>query len=202
LDDSTTAGVYHQVGKGGLIWLKHRPVDFSLSKEAAAQIVDATRLAAGRVGLKWRETNYLLLRRGPYFIAAGMDESTEDPPHRLHGRFVNLFDAGLQVQNDILITPGSRYFLLDLDTAGPGQPRLLASACKAMLLHKSGNQLHFTVEGVRNTPAVMLLTAGRVPQFVTLDGKPVTTCDYSAKEHLLWIHFENDSVPRDLSVNF
>jgi hypothetical protein len=194
--------VYHQVGKGGLIWLKQRPVDFSLSQEAAAQIVDATRLAAGHVGLKWRETNYLLLRRGPYVIAAGMDESTDDPPHSLHGRYVNLFDADLAVQNEILVTPGSRFFLLDLDAAGRGQPHLLASACKALLTQASPNLLRFTVEGVRNTPAVMLLTASRAPQSVTLDGSPVATFDYSGKERLLWIRFENDSVPRELSVHF
>jgi hypothetical protein len=202
LDNSTAADVYHPVGKGGLIWLKQRPVDFSPSKAAAAQIVDAARLASGQVGLKWRETNYLLLRRGPYVIAAGMDEYTDDPPHRLHGRYVNLFDADLAVQNEILITPGSRYFLLDLDAAGVGQPHLLASACKALLTQTSPNLLRFTVEGVSNTQAVMLLAARQAPQSATLDGNPLTTFDYSGKEHLLWIHFENDAAPHQLSVNF
>jgi len=201
LDNSATAGVFHPVERGGVIWLKQRPVDFSLSRAAAAQIVDAARLAAAKAGLKWRETNYLLLRRGPYVIAAGMDESTDGPPHALHGRFVNLFDAGLAVQNDILVTPGSRYFLLDLDAAGEGPPHLLASACKALLEESSRNHLRFTVEGVSNTPAIMLLTAKQAPQSVTLDGNPLTTFEYSEKARLLWIHFNNEALPRDLEVN-
>jgi len=30
----------------------------------------------------------------------------------------------------------------------------------------------------------------------------VTTFEYSAKEHLLWIHFENEVLPRELAVQF
>ena len=35
-----------------------------------------------------------------------------------------------------------------------------------------------------------------------LDGKALTTFEYSAKEHLLWIHFTNDVTPRELAVQY
>jgi len=38
--------------------------------------------------LAWRQTNHLLLRRGPYVIAAGLDESVEGAPKRLRGRLL------------------------------------------------------------------------------------------------------------------
>ncbi len=202
LNQSAPTNTFNPVGKGGLIWLQERPVEFSLSKEGAAQVVDATKLGAGKSGLNWRETNYLLLRRGPYVIAAGLDEPADDGPHSLHGRFINLFDAELKIQNDITITPGSRWFLLDLDTAGNDGHRLLASACKALLTQQTADGLRYTVEGVSDTPAVMLLTSSKAPQSVSLDGKPVTTFEFSAQEHLLWIHFENESVPRELSIAY
>ncbi len=200
--DAMVTNQFNRVGKGGLIWLHRRPVECSASPEGATQIVDATKLAAEKAGLKWRESNYLLLRRGPYVIAAGLDESIGGEPHALHGRFVNLFDAELRVLTDVSITPGSRWFLLDLDDARTGKPHLLASACKALPKMATRNQISFAVEGVGETAAVMLLESPKPPQAVTLDGKTLTTFEYSAKEHLLWIHFENDVVPRELSVRF
>ena len=48
----------------------------------------------------------------------------------------------------------------------------------------------------------MLLESIKAPRAVTLDGEILTTFEYSAKERLLWIHFQNDVVPRELVVQF
>lgn len=202
LGESATTNKFVQINKGGLIWLRERPAELSASAQGAAQVVAATKLAAEKAGLKWRETNYLLLRRGPYLIAAGLDESIDSKPHMLPGRFVNLFDSELRVQNDVSIAPGSRWFLLDLDAARTKRPHLLASACKALPSGQTRDQISFTVEGVGGTPAIMLLESIKAPRAVTLDGKILTTFEYSAKERLLWIHFQNDVVPRELVVQF
>ncbi len=198
--DATVTNQFNRVGKGGLMWLHRRPVEFSASAEGATQIVATTKLAAEKAGLKWRESNYLLLQRGPYLIAAGLDESIAGEPHTVHGRFVNLFDSELRVLTDISITPGSRWFLFDLDDARTGKPHLLASACKALPKLATRKEISFTVEGIGGTSAVMLLESPKPPQVVTLDGKNLTTFEYSAKEKLLWIHFENTVVPRELTV--
>ncbi len=200
--DAMVTNQFNRVGKGGLIWLHRRPVEFSASPEGATKLVEATKLAVEKAGLKWRESNYLLLRRGPYVIAAGLDESIAGQPHILHGKFVNLFDSELHVLTDVSINPGTRWFLLDLDAARTGRTHLLASACKALPLAQTRNQINFTVEGVGETPAVVLLESAKAPKAVTLAGEKLTTFEYSAKEHLLWIHFENDVVPRNLSVSF
>ena len=108
----------------------------------------------------------------------------------------------LRVLNNVSIVPGSRWFLLDLDAARTGRPHLLASACKALLRQQTRDQISFIVEGVGETPAIMLLESGKAPRAVTLDGKNLTTFEYSAKERLLWVHFENDVVPRELTVQY
>jgi hypothetical protein len=202
LGKSVAADEFHRIGKGGLIWLNERPVTFSLDQKGAEKIIDGCKLAAGKIDLKWRETNSLLLRRGPYLIASGLDESVEGQARALHGNFVNLFDSGLRVQNDIAITSGSRWFLLDLDAARVGQTHLLASACQALLKNQTPNQIGFTVEGVEGTPAIMLLESALAPRAITLDAKALTTFEYSAKDRLLWIHFENKAQPQELSVQF
>jgi hypothetical protein len=158
--------------------------------------------AAKSIGLKWRETNYLLLRRGPYLLAAGMDESVESQPHSLHGEFVNLFDAELRVQNDVAITPGSRAFLMDLATARTGRTHLLAAACRALPQTQTPDQINYTVEGVAKTPAIMLLEASASPKSVMLDKTTPVIFEYSAPEHLLRLHFINEAAPRELSVQF
>ena len=202
LDKAVTPDKFCRIGKGGLIWMRERPADLSTSEQGAERVVSAVGLAAQKTGLNWRETNYLLLRRGPYLVAVGLDESTGGAPRTLHGRFVSLFDSELRVQNDISISPGSRWFLLDLDAVPKGRPHLLASACKTTSNETARHHISFTVEGIGNTPAIMLLGLNKPPRGVTLDGKNLTTFEYSARDRLLWIHFENDVVPRLLAVQY
>jgi len=202
VDSTLTPGQFNRVGKGGLIWLRERPADLTVSKEGAAQIVAVAKLAAGKAGLKWRETSYLSLRRGPYLIAAGLDSATEGQPHLLHGRYVNLFDPGLQVQKEISLVPNSHWFLIDLDAARTGRPHLLAAACKALPHGQSPGQISFTIEGVDKSPAIMLFESAKPPQGVTLDGNPVSQFEYSAQDQLLWVHFENDAAPHELVLRY
>jgi hypothetical protein len=187
---------------GGLMWLRERPATLSDSAEGAAQVVAATELAAKSIGLDWRTSNHLLLRRGPYIVAAGLKESIGGELRALHGRFVDLFDAELRVQNDISIEPGARRLLLDLEAARTGGPHLLASACKALPKRKTRDQISFTVEGVGKTPTIVLLESSQTPRAVKLDGKRLTNFEYSPKEQLLWIRFENESAPRELVVEY
>ncbi|MDB6018099.1 MAG: hypothetical protein JWR19_2588 [Pedosphaera sp.] len=202
LKGPVAAEQFHRLGKGGLIWLRERPAQFSASAAGAERIVAAAKLGAEGIGLKWREANYLLLRRGPYIIAAGLDESTEGKPRTLAGHFVNLFDSELRVQTRVTIEPGSRQFLLDLDVAHTGRTHLLASACKALPKKAVPNEISFTVEGVGHTPAIMLLESALAPRSVTLAGKQLESFEYSATEQRLWIRFENAAVARELVVNY
>jgi hypothetical protein len=186
-------------GKGEVVWLRKNPAKLAASVEGADQVVAVVQSAAKSAKLKWRETSSLLLRRGPYVIAAGLDESIAGEPKVLHGRFVNLFDSELRVLDSVTIVPGSRYFLRDLDAAPVRKPQLLASACKALPVKPQDKSLSYLVEGVAQTPAVMLFRVSNAPHSVTLDGHPV---DFSKQEGLLWIRFENEARPRTLTLKF
>jgi hypothetical protein len=202
LDDSTTPDTFHQIGKGGLIWLHQRPVDFSLNKEGADEVVAAAQAAAKNIGVPWRETNYLLLRRGPYVIASGLDESIGGEPYELDGHFVNLFDSELQVQNKISLVPGAREFLVDLDSIHGRGPQLIASGCRALLKHQLPHQVTYIVNGVGDTQAIMLLKVDEAPRSITLDGQNLADFNYSPKDKLLWIRFGSIAQPQTLSVDF
>ncbi len=188
--------------KGGLIWLRERPADLTTSAQGADQVVAMAKLAAEKIGLKWRETNYLLLRRGPYIIAAGLDESIPGEPKVLHGRFVNLFDSELRVLENVTLAPGSRYFLRDLNATKGGKLQLLASACKVLPVGGDDKTISYAVESVAGTPAVLLFQTSQAPKSITLDGQPVEQTEFSKADKLLWIRFENEARPRTLELNF
>jgi hypothetical protein len=178
-------------GKGQLIWLKENPVKFTTDDARLIQTVK------GAVK-DWQERNYLLLCRGPYLIASGLDESIEGAKKIVTGRFVNLFDPDLRVQHKITIEPASRYFLVDLDAAVKLKPVVFGAACKAVPTKKNS----FLVEGVIDTPAIMLLPAPTAPKHATLDGHELTSTEFSATEKLVWLKFQNTARPRELTLEF
>jgi hypothetical protein len=203
LGDTLTSGeTTWPFGKGQVIWLRKNPAQLAGSAAGAEQVVSIVQQAAKLAKLKWRETNSLLLRRGPYVIAAGLDESIAGDPKILQGHFVNLFDPELRAQETIQINPGSRYFLRDLEFGKQGKTQLLASACKAMPLDAPDKSLSYLVEGVAQTPAVMLFRAAHSPTSITLDGQPMANFEYSKNDGLLRIRFENEAKPRTLQLNF
>ena len=189
----------NRVGKGVVIWIRENPAAIAASADNESGFANVVKQAAEDVRLKWRETNYLLLRRGPYVIAAGLDESPTSGAKELRGKFVNLFDPELRVQTEFTIRPGSRYLLLDLERTRGRKTSVLAAACK--VVEAQGNPLSYVVEGVGGTPAVVLLhvPAGAHPSF-ELAGEPITSLEYDASEHLAWVRITNESRPRELSV--
>jgi hypothetical protein len=190
------------VEKGAVMWVRQSPVPFALSAEAEARLVRYVQQSARKAGLEWKEANYLALRRGPYVIGAGLDESVSAAPKVLQGRFVNLFDSELAVQRRITLEPGQRVFLLDLDAVKSPKPHLLASACKALLTKRNGNLITWTVEGVGDTPALLLISSTNSPRSVQLDQQPLGTYAFNEAEGLLSIRFMNQSQPRDLVIEF
>jgi hypothetical protein len=120
----------------------------------------------------------------------------------LRGRFGNLFDSELRLQPQVTITPGSRFFLRDLDYAPAATPQLIAAACRALPEKADAQSPSFLVEGAADTPAVLLFRCAAAPQAVTLDGQPVDDVKFSPADKLLWIRFPNQAAPRHLSLRF
>jgi len=199
---AATNASFQSVGKGGVMWIRENPSSIAKTAEGDGQLATTVKQAAAHAGLKWRETNYLLLRRGPYILAAGLDESVAGEPKRLTGRFVNLFDPELRVQRTVVLVPKARLFLLDLNALGDKQPRVLASACKSLPTRQDAHSLSIAVEGVVNTPAVVFLRTPTAPRSVKLAGQALETFNYGPKDRLLWIRFTNEARPRELEIVF
>jgi hypothetical protein len=76
-----------------------------------------------------------------------------------------LFDSELKLQNQITLSPNTRFVLLDLDAKELGQRSLLAAGCRAVVQKETPNEISVEVEGVANTPGVVffILRAPRAP---------------------------------------
>jgi hypothetical protein len=188
-----------EVGKGAVVWLKINPVKVALNADQDDFFASVIQKAVERTGGVWKQTNYLALRRGPYWIGAGMDETFGSEVKTISGRLVNLFDAELKVQSKVELKPGSRYFLLDLDRLKGEGTRVLASGCKA--LKKDGTEVStWTVEGVGGTNAIVLMACDKAPKVVKLAGQALEAFEYDAAEKLLRVKFPNEATPRELTV--
>ncbi len=164
----------YKVGEGVLIYDTASPASLTYRKEGADHVRDLARQACEAVHLPYRTTNHLVLRRGPYVVASGLDESTEDAPFVLKGRFLDLFDANLPVVEAVTLTPGSRKLLLDLDRARPEGPKVLASACKILGAKvEPDGSFQFHAEGPERVEAVLRVAMPAAPKAVEIDGKPL-----------------------------
>jgi hypothetical protein len=191
-----------KVGQGAVIWLDVDPAQIARDPQGDSRLIAAVSQAAVRAGLKWRESNYLVLRRGPYLIAAGLDESVSREPKVIRGPWINLFDPQLRLMDSVTINPGSRLFLIDPRAARGSSPQVLASACKTLVVEAQKQRLKLAVEGVARTSAVVLLHTRQAPSSVTLAGQIVSEVEYSARAGLCWLRFHNESHPSELVINF
>ena len=190
------------VGRGSVTWLRENPTQLAADNDGDTRWTRLLRQTMDQAHLDWRETSHLILRRGPYLIGAGLDESVDAPRETLHGPFINLFDPGLTVRESITLEPRSRVFLLDLHAARTREPRVLASACKTLPKTRDEGSLTLTVEGVARTPAVVLLSVPKTPASITLADESLKSFSYSAEHGLVWIRFTNESRPRELRLRF
>ncbi|HNQ87080.1 MAG TPA: hypothetical protein PKM73_00445 [Verrucomicrobiota bacterium] len=192
-----------RIGHGRLFWENTAPTAFATRADGDQHLLRILKAATAGTHIRWPERNHLLLRRGPFIIAAGLDESTADPARILTGRLVSLFDPQLRFQTRVPLEPGSRHFLLDLDQVPGRGPAILASACQALPLDApSPSRLHCQIEGIANTPGILLARAPRPPRAVSLAGQPIADWTHDPKTRLLWIRFANTARPRQLLVQF
>jgi hypothetical protein len=189
----------HPVGKGLCVFLRANPCDLAARADDEDRYVGLAREACAAEGVEWRESASLILRRGKYVVAAGLDESPSTAADRvLSGRFVNLFDPDLKPVEAVELSPGSRFFLVDLDKVkGDG---VVAAGCHVSETTQGVASFSCAVEGVEATPGVVLLQLSRKPAAVELGGRSLDGWTYDGRRNLLWIRFQNSARAQELVV--
>ncbi|MHB0998869.1 MAG: hypothetical protein ACYC27_06450 [Armatimonadota bacterium] len=167
----TTPGT-HKVGKGAVIYVRTSPATFAQNAAGAKTVVDLAKQAAELTDTKWKETSYLMLNRGPFVIAAGLDETEGLPSKTLKGSYVNVFSPTLEVMKTVEITPGSRFLLKDLKRMGK-EPTVVASASKILGEEVGKNTIKFHSEGPSETTCATRVILPSAPKSAEVGGKSI-----------------------------
>lgn len=175
------------VGKGSVFILRKHPAALTRSKALADEYRQTVRSAVESAGLPWVNRNSFLLRRGPYVIAACMDESVNDKPLTLSGRFVNIFDAELSLLDRLEIKPGEQAWLMDLDRIQSDGPEPLASAGRIETWTAAPGGVEYTLTGPAKAKLVTRLKLPAQPDTITLNGGAWGEYDWDAPSGTLRI---------------
>ncbi|WP_165231485.1 hypothetical protein [Aquisphaera insulae] len=161
----------HKVGQGTLIFDAASPARLTYKKEGAGQIRGLVRRACEAAGVDYREANHIVLRRGPYVIAAGLDHAAEGTPHELRGKLIDLFDSALPVRSSVGLEPGRRVLLVDAEAERATFPKVLAAACRVTAVASEGaTVLQFRATGPDKTEAAVRIGLAKAPTKVLVDG--------------------------------
>ena len=177
--------------------IREEPKDFVMKKEGDKTYFNIIKEAYEKVAGKLTEKNNFYLERGPYVIAAVMDESVSDEPLKIEGCYIDLFDPELPVITEKNVKPGEQAFLYDVtkwtDTTQPmvlcGASRIQGEVCKP-------DSYLFSVKSPANTTNVSRVYLPWQPQEVKVtsaDGKALLgTYEWDEKSHTCQLKFEND----------
>ena len=195
-------GLQH-VGNGIVIREHASPARLSYKPNGATFVREAVKRAARATGIEWRETNSFVLRRGPYIVAGGLDESVpQGQPFLLHGRFIDLFDANLRVLTAVPVSPGKRLLLFDLDAPSDPAVRVVAAACRVRNERVDGSKLTFETEGIGETEAVVRCAIPSAPRQVLIAGRASDQFAYDPASHTIVLRFPNSISPTAVEVQF
>jgi len=191
----------HKVGQGTVIYQRRSPSQLSRSKDGAAIVVHDVRQAMAATGQTWKDSPALVLRRGPYIIAAGMDAATDQPPVTLKGRFIPLFDAAQPIVHEFTVTPGTRGLLVDLDRYGKDDVGVIAAACHVTNQTVTGESITFDTIGQAETNAVVSVLLPRAPTGVTIDGTSQAAGAFDYNDGVLRVRFPNRAQTLHVAVS-
>jgi len=196
------AGLFH-VGRGVVLSERVSPAALTYRADGGEMLRGYARQATGAIHLAWTEANALVLRRGPYVVADGLDESIPNAaPAILHGRFVDLFDPNLAVLTTITLAPGARMLLFDLNSAASVSPRVVAAACRVRDERSTPHEFSFTADGLADTNGVVRIQTRAKPTSVSVAGRPLSPSDYKMDGDTLLIRFANAADPVQIVIDF
>ena len=87
----------HRVGRGVVLFKRESPSALAAESSGAQQVLALTRAAAAQVKLPWHQSTALVLRRGPFVIAAGLDKPEGQPEPAAVTRVASSAVQALQV---------------------------------------------------------------------------------------------------------
>lgn len=198
----TACGVY-RAGKGAVGYLETAPEACANSAEGADALrrtVKETMELLGAPDCTWQPKHYFRLRRGPYVIAAVLDESVADKRLEIQGPVVDLFDPALSVLREVRLAPGEQAFLYDVERGRPaeGEIACIAASSRIESLNTSEAGFDFQAKGPAGIRAAARFYCPRRPVSASLHYRGRTETipfkwDEASATVALWYHHSSEA---------
>jgi len=197
------SGTY-RYGKGTVSVIRQDPKELVMQPEADRPLLEAVESAIHKVEYK----NTFYLERGPYVIAATVDEDrVSAEPFSLEGRFVDLFDPTLPVITHKMVLPGEQAFLYNINKVkAKKKPQVLAAASRVYDEVRTRGSYSFTAKSPARTTNVMRILLPREPKHINVDASdPIASTttlyetEWDGSSKTLLLRFENN--PDGVKVN-
>lgn len=183
------------VDKGFVRVLRKRPHELMAAADGPGVVRSLVEAMFVKRGEPLKTQNYLVVRRGPFVIASVLEESVSNDSLKLAGSYVDLFQAALPVVREIILQPGQRTLLYNLDWAKRHAVKAKVVAAGARIRQEELNNgvFRFHARGPKgSTATARVLLPGHVKQLTTTPAIDVKQ-DWDAATSTLGLSFPNSA---------
>jgi hypothetical protein len=193
----------HRLRKGGLVYQRVSPSVFAYAEDGPERVLRLTAQACRRGNTRFETQPHIVLRRGPYLVAVGVDRDAEAPRRILGGTWVDLFSPGLDVLVDPELGPGGLRFLLDVQGVEGPTDRVLCSGSRIYDQSRVGSEFSFTSVGPAGTTAVTRVRLSARPRSVHVPGcEGRCEARWHAPTRTVLLRYPNKPTGRPITINF
>lgn len=202
--------IAYSFGKGKVLVVRKDPKELIMQANGDHDFVAEVKKAyeqyanAGQLIFK----NNFLLKRGPYIIAAVLNENEITSPLRIKGPVIDLFDPSLPILDQKEVHPGTQAYLYDLHALkNKAKPQVLAAASRVYEEKSKGNNYSFLVKSPAKTINVMRILLPSKPLTVEAKGSSagilkLLNNQWDAKTKTLLLGFENYSDGVEVNIHW
>lgn len=193
LGASLTVSDPQEVGNGHVLAVRQDPAGLQRDSAAPVKVRQWVRQALALSDSTLEMQHYLLLRRGPYIVAAVLDESISRDPVKLNGAFINLFDPLLEIEEDVRLEPGEVALLYDINWCKEHLTMPVPAVASTRIREASSDDGLFTLRtrGPKGTVAKMRILMQAAPLSIELTPALPFEQDYNEAHNALFLSFSN-----------
>ncbi len=191
-----------KTGSGVVIYYKASPAALSREHGGADKVIALAKEACTLANIEWKESNFLMLKRGPYIIAAYLDETPGEVPLLLEGKYVDLFSPKLAVLTKVELKPNDRVFLLDLAKFDSKHPQVLASASKITGVRQKDGVLEFYSEGPLGVTCATRVLLPSKPSKALENGQKNVNFSWDEKTSTALLSYENSPNGKLIEIHY
>ena len=195
MPEKAEEGVY-TYGKGRVYVVRQDPKEFVMQAAGDQSLLSVIEKAYGKLEYK----NHFYLERGPYTLAAVVDEdAVSSEPLQLNGSYIDLFDPKLPCLKQKTVNPGEQAFLFNIHAVSQkNRPQVLASASRQSDEVIGKRTYSFIAKSPAETDNVMRILLPKKPKDIKVSANQFTS-EWDTDTHTLLLQFENN--PEGVQVN-